>query len=76
MHTKLIQAFLNMVQGLAKYSLKTLRVLVTSTGCFESTIVQGMDSTVDAMLNVLEEPAIDKRHGRQQVLQLRAIQVK
>lgn len=63
------------MQGLAKYSLKSLLSLVSSPGCFESNVRQGMEGILDTILNVLEDLAVDEQHQQLQILQLRALQV-
>ena len=65
------------MQGVAKYGLKSLLVLLSSSTCFDDAVAEGMSNTLDAVADIVVRSA--ELSGNQQPqlqrLQLCAVQV-
>ena len=62
------------VQGVAKYSLKSLLVLTSNATCFDDTVSESLMKVLDAVSGVVTDTAVCS-DDQQQRLQLCALQV-
>ena len=65
------------MQGVAKYGLKSLLVLLKSSTCFDDAVAEGMPKTLDAVADIVVRSAelSDNQQPQLQRLQLCAVQV-